>query len=164
MPAWGNYNFVIKDNPSSFLNAFAQMVEALRFLKGDKKVFKLNSYDPLLLYKEKITTILTTSKESVEEEWKKFAYELSRVKIEDFNVDKYTEEYIHAINKEETNFNNFIYHALKQKSMVVNRIYKSKNHLAGYSIEYNGGSLKGLKDYWKLIEHEVKEKANGKNK
>lgn len=163
LPAWGDYNFIIKDNPSDYFNAFAQMVEALRFLKDEKDSFSLNSYDPLDKYKEKLKTILHTRKESLEEEWKQFAYELSKVKIDEFNVDLYANEYIKTKNKEETLFNNFIYHALKQKSMVVNRIYKSNNHLAGYSIEYNGGSFVGLKDYWKLIEHEMKEKTNGKN-
>ena len=41
--------------------------------------------------------------------------------------------------------------ALAQKSMVTNRIYRSGNLLAGYSVEYKQMGLKGIKDYWSLI-------------
>ena len=156
MPAWGRYNEIIKDNQSDFYFAFSQMVEALKYLKGTTKSFELNRYAPLPKYEKRIRSIFAIRQLNDEKEWKKFAEDLSGTKLKDFSIETYQEEYINAKDVKETNFSNFIIHALKQKSMVTNRIYKSKNLLAGYSVEYNGGSLKGLKDYWQLLEEEIK--------
>ena len=119
--------------------------------------FKLNEYDSLDKYKEKVVGIINKRQLSAMEDWKAFASELAGKPVADFDTKKYVNNYLSAKDRNETEFNSFILHALKQKSMVTNRIYKSKNKLAGYSIEYNGNSLKGLKDYWKLIEHEIKD-------
>lgn len=156
MPAWGRYNEIIRDNQNDFYFAFSQMVEALKYLKGTTKSFELNKYAPLPKYEEKIKSILAIRQLNDEKQWKEFAKDLSGIELKDFDVEAYQEEYINAKEVKKTNFNNFIIHALKQKSMVTNRIYKSKNLLAGYSIEYNGSSLKGLKDYWQLLEEEIK--------
>ena len=160
MPAWGKYDEIVKDNPSDYYHAFAQMVYALKFLKGSIKEFKLNEYDSLTKYSDRIRNILTKKQLSAAEDWKAFACELAGKQIKDFNVKAYPDEYIAAENKKETPFNLFMLHALKQKSLVTNRIYKSGNKLAGYSVEYNGNSLKGLKDYWALIGHEIRIKKH----
>lgn len=157
LPAWGNWYELIKDNPSDYLFAFSQMVYALKYYRGINPEFRVNEYDPLEKYKERVVSIINKRQLSAAEDWKAFASELAGKPVNDFDVLKYQKEYMEAKDKDKTPFNMFMIHALKQKSMVTNRIYKSKNKLAGYSIEYNGNSLKGLKDYWKLIEHEIKE-------
>lgn len=158
LPAWGKWNELIKDNPSDYVKAFTQMVYTLKFYRGINAEFKLNEYDPLEKYIDKVVAIINKRQLSAAEDWKAFASELAGKEVNDFDVKKYIDTYLNSSNKDKTEFNSFILHALKQKSMVTNRIYKSKNKLAGYSIEYNGNSLKGLKDYWKLIKHEIKEK------
>ena len=155
IPAWGKYAEIIKDNPSDYLHAFGQMVYALKYLKGINKEFKLNEYDPLEKYKDRVTSIINKRQLSAERDWNAFANELAGCEVEAFNEKKYIEEYLNHETSSEAPFNQFIYHVLKQKSMVTNRIYKSKNKLAGYSIEYNGINFKGLKDYWKFFQHEV---------
>lgn len=164
MPAWGKWNEIIKDNPSDYLCAFKQMVYALKYLRNEYENFELNTYDPINEYEDKIKRFFALRQLSCEKEWKQFGEELSGEILEDFSSEQYQNEYLSAENKENTLFNNFIIHALKQKSMVVNRIYKSKNKLAGYSVEYSGNILKGLKDYWKLVEHEIKEVVHEQDK
>lgn len=158
MPAWGKYQQITKDNPSDFYHAFTQMVYALKYLKGVNKKFKLNEYDSLNKYKNKVKCIINTRKLDLSKEWETFAKELSKHQLKNFDVKTYTDEYLKSKDKNKTPFASFIYHALKQKSMVTNRIYRSKNKLAGYSVEYNGKGLGGLKDYWKLINHEIRGK------
>lgn len=158
LPAWGNWNELVKDNPSDYMKAFSQMVYALKFYRGINKEFNLNEYDSLDKYSEKVSAIINKRQLSAAQDWKMFAEELAGKEVKEFDAKNYVNSYLATENKNETQFNSFILHALKQKSMVTNRIYKSKNKLAGYSIEYNGNSLKGLKDYWKLLEHELKVK------
>lgn len=156
MPAWGKYKQITKDNPSDFYHAFSQMVYALRYLKGAIPEFKLNEYDSLDKYSDKVKAIIKTRKLDLTDEWKAFAKELSGHELKNFDVKVYPDEYLASQNKNQTAFGSFIYHALKQKSMITNRIYKSKNKLAGYSVKYNGKGLAGLKDYWDLINHEIR--------
>lgn len=164
MPAWGKYEEVFKDNPFDYLHAFAQMVYALKCFKNKDIEFKLNEYDSLVNYKERVISIVNKRQLSAEKDWKAFAEDLAGQSIKDFNQDSYVDDYISSNDKDSTNFASFYVHALKQKSMITNRIYKSKNKLAGYSTEYNGQSLKGLKAYVKLIEHELKENRHGQRK
>lgn len=158
MPAWGKYHVIIKNNPQDFMLAFKQMVYALKYLRGDLPEFKLNTYDPLAGYEQKIDEIIRTRKLKLDEEWSNFAKDLGKEDVPPFDAKLFVDEYINAPKekKDETNFGLFLHHALKQKSMVTNRIWQSHNNLAGYSITYNGNSLKGLKDYWTLIGEEIK--------
>ena len=61
------------------------------------------------------------------------------------------DEYISAADKDDSFIGRYIKGSLAQKSMVTNRIYRSGNLLAGYSVEYKQMGLKGIKDYWSLI-------------
>lgn len=160
MPAWGKYQQITKDNPSDFYHAFTQMVYALKYLKGTNHKFELNEYDSLNKYKNRVKKILTTRKLNLTNEWKIFAKELSKHQLKNFDVKAYVDEYVMSKNKNKTPFASFIHHALKQKSMVTNRIYRSKNKLAGYSVKYNGKGIGGLKDYWELISHEIRGKKD----
>ncbi len=46
MPAWGDYEEIIKDNPKDYMNAFCQMVCAMRYIKEDTDDFKTGEYEP----------------------------------------------------------------------------------------------------------------------
>ena len=61
LPAWGNYEEIIKDNPSDYYHAFTQMIYALKFLRGEEAAFEKEHYDleaagRRLLSKRSITT------------------------------------------------------------------------------------------------------------
>lgn len=160
MPAWADYEMIIKDNPSDYFNAFSQMIYALKYLRGTIDDFKLNTYEPLGEYEEKVKAIICKRQLDADDDWREFGEELSHTKIEPFDVFEYQNNHLKADNKETSFFANYCYAALQHKSMVTNRIYKSGNLLAGYSVEYNGVSINGFKDYWKLFKHELKVKKH----
>ena len=54
----------------------------------------------------------------------------------------------------------FILAAMAQKSMVTNKIFKSGNLLAGFSVDYAEKGFQGIRDFVKLIEAAVKEGRN----
>lgn len=155
LPAWNNYEYFIKDNPSDYMNAFMQMIYALKFLKGTESSFELERYDEEAIkeYREEIKSILEKRQLDACDDWKKFGEKLSGCEIEDFDLLKYQEEYMNATaeSKDETFLGKYILAALAQKSMVTNRIYKSGNRLAGISVDYNEKGFKGIKDYFKLV-------------
>lgn len=152
MPAWDNYNEVIKDNPSDFTQAFCQMVYALKCLRNNDE-FKLNKYDSIAKYKKRVEKIINKRQLTSEKDWKEFACELAGTNIKDFDSQKYVNEYINAKDKNKTDFNSFISHAVKQKKMVTSKIVESKNKLAGYSIDKKKNPLKKLENH---INHRVR--------
>jgi hypothetical protein len=135
LPAWNNYESIVKDNPSDYMKAFTQMIYAMKFLRGEIKEFKLDTYadEAVSPYKERINAILTRRQINACEDWKKFGEELSGKAIEDFDLNKYQEEYIKAdkSSKKDTFIGKFIDGALAQKHMVTSEIVKSGNVLAG---------------------------------
>ncbi|MDO4870255.1 MAG: hypothetical protein Q4A65_08245 [Bacillota bacterium] len=143
MPAWKDYDDLIKDNPSDYYHAFCQMVYAMKYLRGEKPLFETGRYDEQSVspWKERITGILQKRQIDASEDWKAFACELSGMEVEDFNVDQYQAEYTGAVkgSKEETYLGRFISAALAQKSMVTKRIYSSGNLLAGISVDKEPG-------------------------
>lgn len=164
MPSWGEYHEIIKDNPKEYLLAFRQMVYALKYLRGEIDDFLIRHYDLESVdpWKEDIQQILTKRQLHACDDWKKFGEMLSGKEIEEFDVNKYEKEYIQADpnEKDETFLGLFFLAAMAQKSMVTNKIYKSGNLIAGFSIEYQIGKFKGLKDYKKLIDIRLR---GGKN-
>ena len=68
-------------------------------------------------------------------DWKEFGEDLSRCRIEKFDVTKYQDEYINAPKnqKDDTFLGKFIKGAMSQKGMVTAEIFKSGNILAGIS-------------------------------
>ncbi len=137
MPAWGEYEEIIKDNPSDYYKAFGQMVYALKYLKGDSESFEKNTYDTksVVPYQQRIMSILRKRQLVANADWKAFGEELSGCEIKDFDLDKYQKEYMEAfeLTKADTFIGKFIAGALAQKGMVTNEIYKSKNTVAGFS-------------------------------
>ena len=161
LPAWGDYEEIIKDNPSDYLHAFAQMVEALRFLRGELGDFSVEQYawETVRPWETEIRTILTKRQLDAEADWRAFGERLSDREIEDFDLEKYQAEYMAADtgHKDETFLGKFILAALAQKSMVTNRIHRSGNPLAGFSVDFWEQGFKGIKDFRILAQQFRKE-------
>ena len=156
MPAWADYEEVVKDNPREYLLAFTQMIHAMKYLRGECDSFELERYDmdAIAPWEERIRTILEKRQLDACSDWKALGEELSGCTIEDFDLEKYQEEYLSAdeSDKDGTYLGQFILGALAQKSMVTNKIYRSGNLIAGHSIEYDPKGYKGIRDYLKLAE------------
>lgn len=137
LPAWGEYEEIIKDNPSDYLHAFCQMITAMKYLRGENESFERNQYDwqAIESYREEIDRILNTRQLDASDDWKALGEKLSGQKIPDFDLNRYQGEYIEAADKDNTFLGRFITAALAQKSMVTHHIYQSGNKLAGYSID-----------------------------
>lgn len=157
LPAWGNYAEIIKDNPHDYYMAFTQMIYALRFLKGDHGSFEKERYDTEVIskYDEEIRQIFGKRQLDSSKDWMELGKRLSGKEIEPFDIEKYQAEYTSAEKekKDDTFLGRFFLAALAQKSMVTNKIYKSGNMLAGYSIDVEKEGFKGIKDYKKLVKH-----------
>jgi len=160
LPAWGNYQEIVKDNPSDYRHAFCQMIEAMKFLRGERDSFETNRYDFAAIegLEQEIDTILRTRRLNACEDWKALGERLSGQPIEPFSLDKYQQAYLDAApqEKDETFLGRFFLAALAQKSMVTNKIYTSGNLLAGYSVDYRKNGFQGLEDFRKLVEQAVR--------
>ncbi len=160
LPAWGRYREIIKDNPSDYYHAFCQMVYALKFLRGAEAAFEKNVYDTdaVAPLKDEIMTILETRRTDACADWKALGERLTGTEIEDFDLNKYKDEYMGSAEdkKDDTFLGRFILAALAQKSMVTERIYKSGNKLAGISVDYKEKGFKGIKDFRKLVDQQEK--------
>ena len=158
LPAWGDYEEIVKDNPSDYRHAFCQMIYALKFLRGEYNEFELEKYDfdAIKDLEDEIDTILRKRQLSSADDWKALGKKLSGKEIEAFDAEKYQQEYIDAAeeDKDETFLGKFILASLAQKSMITNKIFRSGNKLAGYSIESRKRGFRGMKDYKKLIKEE----------
>ena len=157
LPAWGQYEELIKDNPSDYWHAFCQMIYALKCLRDDAEKFTCGQYDEESVrpHEDTIREIITKRQLDSSEDWKTFGENLSGEKISPFDIRLYREEYLAAPaeKKNETFIGRFILAALAQKSMVTNRIFTSGSKLAGYSAEFSKKGFRGIKDYEQLTEH-----------
>ena len=157
LPAWGDYKEIIKDNPSDFYHAFCQMIYALRYLNGDVSEFEKDTYawDIAEPYKDEIMAIIEKRQLNACDYWKSFGEKLSGEEIPPFELSKYESEYTSAekTEKNETFLGKFILAAMAQKSMVTNKIFKSGNSLAGFSIDFAEKGFAGIKDYKLLAEY-----------
>ena len=155
LPAWAQYEEIVKDNPKDYFNAFCQMVYALKYLRGVIPSFECEKYDfdAVSEYKEDIQRILTTSQLDSTADWRALGMKLSGHELDAIDLSALENEYIKADKekKDDTFLGRFFIAAMNQKSMVTNQIFHSGNRLAGYSIEYNNKGLKGIKDYYKLL-------------
>lgn len=141
LPAWGDYEEIVKDNPADYYNAFCQMIYALRYLRGEEgECFELNrySFDTAEPYKERIMSIIRKRQTVASEDWKEFGQSLIGCAIEDFDINKYVREYVSApeSDKAKTYLGKFFLAAIEHKSMVANRIFSSGSLLAGVSKDY----------------------------
>ena len=163
LPAWGNYEEIIKDNPSDYKHAFCQMITALKYLRGVSDSFELRQYDfdAIADIEDEIEAIIRKRQLDSSEDWKALGEKLSGHTIEPFDIERYQQEYITADedDKDDTFLGEFILAALAQKSMVTNKIYQTGSKLAGYSIDYKRKGFKGMKAYKKLIKKNRGERA-----
>ena len=158
LPAWGQYEELVKDNPSDYWHAFCQMVYALKCLRDDAEKFACGQYDKESVkpHENTIRQIITKRQLDASSDWKAFGEKLSGKEIPHFNVSLYNEEYRCAApeKKNETFIGKFILAALAQKSMVTNRIFKSGSKLAGYSADFNKSGFRGIMDYKQLLQYQ----------
>lgn len=142
MPAWGDYEEIVKDNPLDYMHAFKQMVFAMRYIRGQEDSFEVDRYADAVVksYEERINTILTRRQLDSSEDWKSFGEELSGQPVKEFDVNEYQDAYINAdaSEKEETYLGRFIKAALAHKGLVSNRIYASGNKLVGKASRVSG--------------------------
>ena len=161
MPAWGNYTVVTKNNPSDYMRAFRQMVYALRCIRGAEGEFCLCRYDTGAVdpWASEIKSILTKRRPDASEDWKALGLRLSGFELPGFNISEYEQEYLSAQGdgKDDTVLGRFFMAALRQKSMVTNKIFMSGNPLAGISVDYALGGFKGVGDYRRLLKYRRKE-------
>ena len=163
LPAWADYKVVIKDNPSDYFDAFCQMVYAMKYLRGVYKTFDKGCYDraAVHMWEKEIHEILKKRRKDACADWKKLAQKISGHWIEDFDIQKYQGEYLRSAKKDRgsTYLGKFFLAAMAQKSMVTDKIFKSGNLLAGFSIDYHKNGFSGIRDYLILVEQERNKKA-----
>jgi hypothetical protein len=161
LPGWDDYEEIIKDNPHDYMRAFCQMVDALRYLRGDLDTFETDRYDIVAVrpYMDRINEILRKRQLDSCADWKALGEKISGETIEDFDLEKYIPEYRGAAKdeKDDTVIGRFILAALAQKSMVTNRIFRSGNLLAGFSIDFGDKGFSGMRDYMSLVKRSGKE-------
>ena len=156
LPAWGDYEEVIKDNPRDYYMAFCQMIEAMKALRGSAPAFEKDRYDfeAAAPYEEEIRAILEKRQMDACDDWKAFGEKLSGQTVPDFDLQQYQKEYLDAAPEEKngTFLGKYFLAALAQKSMVTNRIFRSGRLLAGFSVELGSKGFKGIRDFRALME------------
>ena len=164
LPAWGDYQVIVKDNPDDYMHAFCQMIEAMRYLRGDRVSFQRDCYDWASVepWKEEVVAILKKRQPDACSDWKAFGERLSGREIEDFDLEKYQKEYVSAAEdeKDATFLGRFFLAAMRQKSMVTGKIFRSGNLLAGFSVDYSEKGFRGVRDFRKLVEEIKKERQD----
>lgn len=133
LPAWGEYEAFIKDNPSDYVKAFTQMIYAMKYIRGEVSSFEKDTYDMDAVepYIDRIHEIIEKRQILASEDWKAFGEDLSGQTIEDPLIDKYFDEYTGSADKDNTYLGRFFRGAIAHKGMVINEISKSGNLLAG---------------------------------
>lgn len=163
LPAWGGYEELVKDNPADYHNAFCQMIYAMKYLRGVNETFERGHYDTEAAapYEQELQEILNRRQLDASADWKALGEKLSGHEIEPFDLERYQAEYMNAgeDEKDGTFLGRFIRAAMAQKSMVSTAIHQSGNKLAGYSVEYDKGRRRGIKDYRVLLRREKEERS-----
>ena len=138
LPAWGQYEEIIKDNPSDYMHTFCQMIYVIKYLRGEHEDFVVNTYDEEAVagIRDEIDTILRKRQVDSCDDWQAFGQKISGREVPDFDIDAYEKEYMEASeeDKPKTWMGQFLNAAIAQKSMVTNRIHKSGSTLAGISV------------------------------
>ena len=102
LPAWADYEAVVKDNPAEYYNAFCQMVRALRYLRGEIPVFEKGVYDTAVVspWEDEIRQILLKRQPDACADFKALGEKLSGTVIPDFDQSLFTEGYRTAAKEE----------------------------------------------------------------
>ncbi len=164
LPAWGSYEEIVKDNPSDYYRAFCQMIHAMKYLRGLVPAFEKGFYDTEAVapWESEIREILNRRQLDACADWKALGGKISGREIDDFDLERYSDEYMQLSpdEKNESFLGRFILAALAQKSMVTNKIFRSGNMLAGFSVDYSEKGFRGIRDFMKLIEAAGKENGH----
>ena len=162
LPAWGDYEVILKDNPSEYYNAFCQMICAMKFLRGETEVFEKDRFetDAAAHYEEEIKAILNKRQLDSCADWKAFGEKLSGGEIPDFNLDRYLQEYKDAPEQDKpgTFLGRFIDAALAQKNMVTQAVYSSGSLMAGNPEE---GKKRPFQWFFDLVKISKEQKKGG---
>ena len=154
LPAWGDYEEILKDNPADYWQAFCQMVYAMRCLRVGEP-FELNryDYDAVRAWEPDIRTVLAKRQLDACADWRALGERMVGVALEPFDLQRHQQEYVDAPEnkKDETFLGRFFVAALAQKSMVTNRIFRSGSLLAGVSLDYEEKGFGGIRDYLRLV-------------
>lgn len=155
LPAWADYEEILKDNPEDYCRAFFQMVHALKYLRGAVSDFETEVYDSETSEKwhRTIMEILTKRQADSSADWKALGERLSGCIIPEFAIDQYVSEYLNAgkEEKDQTFLGRFFIAAMAQKSMVTGEIFNSGNLLAGFSRDFRKKGFGGIRDFASLI-------------
>ncbi len=137
LPAWGEYEEIIKDNPADYMKAFTQMIYAMKFIKGENPSFEKEVYDfeAISPWADRIRGIIEKRQLLASDDWRAFGEELSGKDIERFFINKYFLEYLEAPKKEKKDsfIGKFIRGAIAHKGMVIDEICRSGSRLAGFA-------------------------------
>ena len=138
LPMWGEYEELVKDNPSDYVKAFTQMIYAMKYIRGVIPTFEKDRYDTQAVepYMDRIRQILEKRQLLASDDWKAFGEELSGQSIEDHVIDRYFDEYTGSADKEDTFIGRFTRSAIVHKGMVIDSIQKSGNYLAGFAVRW----------------------------
>ena len=143
------------------MRAFRQMVYAMRCIRGEGGEFCTGVYDTGAVepWAAEIKEILSRRHPDASEDWKALGLRLSGFELPPFHMSEYEQEYLSAQGdaKDDTVLGRFFMAALRQKSMVTNKIFMSGNPLAGISVDYALGGFKGVGDYGRLLKIRRKE-------
>lgn len=157
LPAWAEYEEIEKDNPSDYEHAFLQMLVALEYLRGTRDSFELDRYDAAAFapWAEQIRAILNR-RQTMEDscmDWSALGERISGRAPTPFARETHQASYRNAAQteKDETVLGRFLLAALRQKSMVTNKVFSSGNLLMGISVDYMKEGLRGIRAYHKLI-------------
>lgn len=155
LPAWADYEEVLKDNPADYWHAFCQMVYAMRCLSSGEP-FTVNRYDfdTVIAWERDIRAIFVKRQLDSCEDWRALGARMAGVALDPFDLQKYQQEYLMAQGpaKDETFLGKFFVAALAQKSMVTNRIFQTGSLLAGVSLDYEEKGFGGIRDYVRLVQ------------
>lgn len=155
LPAWGDYDEIVKDNPREYYLAFCQMVYALEYLRGGREDFALSTYaaEAVAPWEADIRAILENRQLDACADWKALGERMAGCALEDFALDKYEAEYLAAAqeDKDRTFLGRFFLAAMAQKSMVTNRIFRSGSLLAGFSVDFGEKGFRGIRDFRRLL-------------
>lgn len=155
MPAWGNYEVIVKDNPTDYFNAFCQMIYAMKYLRGEYDSFEKNTYETECVapWKEEIIAMMKTRQYDHDAEWKEMCTKISGHIVEPFDITRFQSEYVEASNdlRPETALGRFFVGAIRHKSMVTHRIFESGNMLAGYSVDLSDPRIKNIDDIRNIL-------------
>lgn len=162
LPAWADYEENYKDNPTEYYKAFCQMIYAMQVLRGAVPDFSLDTYayEAAAPWTEEIHRILSKRQLDACADWRALAEKIAGREIEDFDLEKYQDEYLAADKAEKagTFLGAFFVAAMAQKSMVTNAIFRSGNLLAGFSVDFTKKGFRGIRDYRHLLAQEKGEK------